>query len=29
MTQKRWHEFAGELMDGFRLCKGWPQDSAG
>jgi len=27
--QKHWHEFAGELLDCFRLCESWPKDSAG
>jgi hypothetical protein len=29
MTQKRWHEFAGELLNSLRLFEGSPEDSAG
>jgi hypothetical protein len=29
MMQQRWHEFARELMDSFRLFEGSAQDSAG
>jgi hypothetical protein len=29
MTQKHGHEFAGELLDCFRLCEGSLEDSTG